>query len=317
MPTLAIMDIPEPKWLVPGILSEGLNILAGKPKIGKSMMALNLALTIAAGGNALGNIRTVPGYVLYLSLEDNMRRVRQRALNMIRGLEVEITSRLTIATAWLNQGKGGLRLIDAWAQRCEQPSLVIIDVWGRFKPPHKIQGGMYEQDYIQMVTLKTFVESLGFHALVLMHCRKMASDDVLEEISGTMGLSGAADGILVLGRSRSSTEAKIYVTGRDVAPQELALEFNTETFCWRSLGSSDAVLHGKLQTKIINYMKTQPGVALQTKTIADAISETPDNIRKTLHRLRERGAIRQQSNAWVYPGQDDVLDPDDEDLTTF
>ncbi len=306
MTTLAAMDLPEPRWVVPGILSEGLNILAGKPKQGKSFMALNLGLTIAAGGNALGDVNTMPGDVLYLSLEDNLRRVQQRARRMVKGLDVELTNRLTIATAWVTQGRGGLRLLETWSARCQQPSLVIIDVWGRFKPPSNAKGNAYDQDYAQLVTLKTFVEARGFHALVLMHCRKMKSDDVLEEISGTMGLSGAADGIVVLNRSRSSNEAKIYVTGRDVAPQELALEFDPETFCWKSLGPSEQVVGGKLQTTIIAFMKSQAGVVLHTKTIADAIQNIPDGIRPVLHRLRDKGVIRQQNNAWVYPGPSEV-----------
>ena len=33
------MNFPEPKWAVPGLLTEGLNILAGKPKHGKSILA--------------------------------------------------------------------------------------------------------------------------------------------------------------------------------------------------------------------------------------------------------------------------------------
>ncbi len=130
----------------------------------------------------------------------------------------------------------------------------------------------------------------------------MKSDDVLEEISGTMGLSGAADGIVVLNRSRSSNEAKIYVTGRDVPPQELALEFDPETFCWKSLGPSEQVVDGKLQTAILAFMRGQAGTVLHTKTVADAIQNTPDGIRKVLHRLRDKGVIRQQGNAWVYPG---------------
>ena len=57
--------------------------------------------------------------------------------------------------------------------------------------------------------------------LILHHCRKGASEDVLEEVSGTMGLTGVADGILVLNRSRNDNDAKVFVTGRDVSEQEL------------------------------------------------------------------------------------------------
>jgi hypothetical protein len=49
-------------------------------------------------------------------------------------------------------------------------------------------------------------------------------------------------------------------------------------------------------------MRQQPGTALHTKTIADAIRNTADGIRPVLHRLADRGIIRRQGNAWAYPG---------------
>ncbi|MDP2815826.1 MAG: AAA family ATPase, partial [Rectinemataceae bacterium] len=49
---LAKMVFPEPKWAVPGLLPEGLTILAGRPKRGKSWMGLGLALAVASGGKA-------------------------------------------------------------------------------------------------------------------------------------------------------------------------------------------------------------------------------------------------------------------------
>lgn len=95
-------DFPEPKWAIPGILSEGLNILAGRPKLGKSILALNLGITIAGGGYAMKKIKCAPGDVLYLSLEDKHRRVKSRAVKMIPGLSVETSNRLSIATRWPN-----------------------------------------------------------------------------------------------------------------------------------------------------------------------------------------------------------------------
>jgi hypothetical protein len=67
-----------------------------------------------------------------------------------------------------------------------------------------------------------------------------------------------------------------------------------------ALADAEASLTGKLQTAIVAYMRTQPGVTLFTKVIADAIRNTPGVVRTTLHRLREKGIIRQEGNGWVY-----------------
>ena len=69
--------------MIQQILPEGLTLLAGKPKRGKSWLALDIALAIASGGTVLGR-RCDPGPVLYLALEDNPRRLKKR-LELIAG----------------------------------------------------------------------------------------------------------------------------------------------------------------------------------------------------------------------------------------
>ena len=76
------MEIPEPKWAVNEIIPEGLSLLAGKPKRGKSMMALNLGISITNGGLALGRYEAVRGPVIYLALEDTKRRLQTRLKQM-------------------------------------------------------------------------------------------------------------------------------------------------------------------------------------------------------------------------------------------
>ena len=48
----------------------GLSILAGGPKVGKSILALHLSVGVAIGGCVLGKIFVQKGDVLYLALED-------------------------------------------------------------------------------------------------------------------------------------------------------------------------------------------------------------------------------------------------------
>jgi RecA-family ATPase len=63
-------EFPEQRYAVPGVLAEGLNLLAGAPKLGKSWFALNVAAAVARGGMALNKISVEQGEVLYLALED-------------------------------------------------------------------------------------------------------------------------------------------------------------------------------------------------------------------------------------------------------
>jgi hypothetical protein len=135
LPELMAMELPPPAWAVPGLLCEGLNILAGKPKLGKSFFALNIAVTLAAGGMALGSTRVVPGNVLYLALEDRLRRVQDRARKLLRGLDMtDAPALLQFAVEWPRQHQGGLDALSKWLDTADNPKLVIIDVWAKFRP---------------------------------------------------------------------------------------------------------------------------------------------------------------------------------------
>ena len=100
-------ELPPVRWAIPDILPEGLTLLAGKPKLGKSWLALSAALSIAAGGVALGTQPVAKGDVLYLALEDNARRLQSRARQILASM-TEIPSGIEFALDWPRLGEGGL-----------------------------------------------------------------------------------------------------------------------------------------------------------------------------------------------------------------
>jgi len=65
----------------------------------------------------------------------------------------------------------------------------------------------------------------GTTLLVNHHDRKASAEDFVDSVSGTHGLAGAADTIVVLTRDRQQVLGKVQVTGRDVAEGEYAVYF--------------------------------------------------------------------------------------------
>lgn len=305
LPTLMTTQFPPPSWVVQGLLSEGLNILAGKPKMGKSILALNLAMTISGGGLALGNSPVEQGDVLYLALEDKFRRVQARAKKMSQMVGHTISKHLSLATEWRRCDVGGLKLLDKWIGSVSQPRLVIIDVWPMFKPAPKpgSRKSAYDEDYAAFGDLKKFCDKRGINCLVLLHCRKGLSEDVLDEVSGTLGQVGASDGILVLSRSRTNGDAKVFVCGRDVDEQELSLAFDLPTLTWKSLGSTAEHVQGTLQVKIVEYLKTHPPAF--NKDIALALDAHEESVRKALSKLMDKHMVRRVGNSYSWPGEKD------------
>ena len=108
---LMTTDFPEPRWAVPGLLCEGLNLLVGSPKLGKSWLCLGLGVAIASGGVALGKIHVEEGDVLYAALEDTPRRLQGR-LRTVLGTD-PVPENLTIVTA-LPKGQEAIDLVGEW-----------------------------------------------------------------------------------------------------------------------------------------------------------------------------------------------------------
>jgi hypothetical protein len=124
---LRFMEFESPSYAIPGYLIEGLTILVGKPKLGKSWMALDWLLAIAHGGYAFGTVKVDPGDCLYMALEDSDRRLQRRINQLMDGAE-EWSPRLTLCNQMERLDSGGLEQIRVWAVSMTRPTLVVI--WG-------------------------------------------------------------------------------------------------------------------------------------------------------------------------------------------
>lgn len=224
---------PEPRYAVPGVLAEGLNLLAGAPKLGKSWFALNVAAAVAYGGHALDKISVEQGEALYLALEDPPRRL-QRRLRLILGGE-PAPDGLYIETEWEQLLEGGCDHLDAWLGAHPDCRLAVVDVFAKVRGISNGNVNQYEADYAAMATLKTVADAHGVANLVVHHTRKASADDYVDSVSGTHGLAAAADAVLVLSRSRGSADAKLHVTGRDIEEAEYAMQFNPAEGSWALL----------------------------------------------------------------------------------
>ena len=79
--------------------------------------------------------------------------------------------------------------------------------------------------------------------------------DFVETVQGTFGTAAAADTIIVVKRSRGEADATLYVTGRDVDEQELALRFAPETGTWELLGDAAEYGLGETRKEILDAIR--------------------------------------------------------------
>lgn len=234
---LDAQTFPELTYAVPGIVPEGLTLLVGAPKAGKSLLALDLALYVAGSGPGVGKLHnSSPRPVLLLALEDGDRRMqdRCRALRPSRPIP-ELLDYVTAET----DRTSILPLMAAWSRRhSRREPLIILDTLGRMMPEAKSGETPYARDYRVAGNLKSIADDVpGTAVLVLHHDRKAESSDFVDAVSGTHGIAGAADTITVLSRPRGQRDAILHVTGRDVSEAEYALTL-TEEAGWRLEGAT-------------------------------------------------------------------------------
>lgn len=281
------MTFKATQWAVEGVLPEGAYLLAGKPKQGKSWMAFGLALAVAAGGMALGKVAVDSGDVLYLALEDNQRRMQARA-RQILGDEL-MPSGLYIAHDWPRSDAGGIELIEKWLEAHPDARLIIVDTLAKTRPPAS-RNGVYADDYAAVEPFQKLSARHQVTILLITHTRKMAADDDQDEISGSTGLTGAADGSLVLKRVRGQDEATLTLRGRDVEEKSLALKFDGTRGTWNLMGDATAYQMTEMQRKIRAAIEEAGGKATP-KQVADLTGCDYNNIKQAMYKMSKRNLL--------------------------
>jgi RecA-family ATPase len=165
-------DFPEPLWIIPELLTEGLGILAGRPKTGKSWLALGLSIAGATGGRALGKIKVDKSPVLYLALEDTPRRLKSRLQQVLCGNMAPES--LYFQTEWPRIDQGALPLLEKWLEAHPETRFVIIDTLAKLWPKGngKDSGSAYHQDYNTLSAIKTIADLHQISILLVTHLRK-------------------------------------------------------------------------------------------------------------------------------------------------
>lgn len=274
------------QYVVPGYIAEGCTILAGKPKVGKSWIMLDVGLAVASGGQTLG-ATAQQGDVLCLMLEDNERRLKDR-IKKIVGPFAAWPQRFTFATEWPRSDEG-LAAIRSWLKTAQTPRLIVVDVLARFRAPVGSQNA-YEADYAAIAGLQAIASEYRIAVVVIHHLRKSAADsDPFDKVSGTLGLSGAADSVLILDRDGQGTT--LYGRGRDIEEIETAVEFDRASCRWRVLGAAPDVRRSDERKQIIDALKESGGSLTRSEIIA-ATGMQPNAADQLLYKMGRAGEVR-------------------------
>lgn len=287
---LIAQEFPPPRWAVPGLLCEGLNLLAGAPKLGKSWLSLGLGADIANGDPVLGGIEVERGPVFYAALEDTGRRLQRRRRQMLSAGS-RPAPLLTLETACPTMTAGGDAVLIEWLEDNPHARLVIIDTFERMRGRTDPGMSAYAADYAAAVRFKQLADRYNVPFLLIHHVRKQGAEDFQSLVSGTHGLTGAVDATLVLERARGQADGVLHVTGRDVEEAEYAMSFDPNAGAWTKLDgpAGDHLMHDT-RAQITRFVRDHPGST--PALIAEALQLKAPTIRKTCTRMAEAGQLR-------------------------
>lgn len=288
--TLMDMKLPPTKFCVETLLPQGISILGGAPKIGKSWMVLDFCVRIAKG-DAIWNLPTQKGTTLYLCLEDPLNRIQQRLCM----LTDEVPENTYFATAAGTLADGLCEQIRNFVSEHPDTVLVAIDTFQIVRA--NTTDTSYANDYDDVRQMKQLADELEISILIVHHLRKQGDGDPLNKISGTTGISGAMDAIFVLDKSkRNADTATLVCTGRDIEYREMEMRLSKEDCVWRlvsdSLENPQLILPDEM-VALIEFMKMQ-------KSFSGTNSEFTELFNSYYGKKLSAKSLKQMMNRWRY-----------------
>jgi hypothetical protein len=219
-----LAHIAQGHWLVEGLLQAGwLLVINARPKVGKSIVSVNLATALAEGTKFL-TLPTSPCAVLYIDLERPLETLnRFKALNAVSNPNIFVPAE-----------RIGADMLDALREFVKQahdltnrPVVVFIDTLGDFLKPALRQRKASINDYDAIAeilqALRDLALELGCAFVFVHHTRKAQSEEPNEvDVLGSTAIAGKFDVIAHLQPDRTDTSVlALTVEGNAIAKATL------------------------------------------------------------------------------------------------
>lgn len=275
-------EYPPLRFHVPDLLPEGLTLLWGSPKSGKSILVLQWLIAISSGGYAMGKLPCESAPVLYISLEDGHRRLQSRA----RSMEAPTAHNFHVATEWTAGVKAAESLERILDEELSDVQVVVIDTWVRFSTPRDTSD--YAETSQILARLKRIADDRNITLVVVHHSRKSSAiegEDFQDTALGSRGLTGAADHLLYLQRTpEAQSDAILHFRSKDADSRELALDFDTTLGSWLLRGDAAKMPRTSEQADVLDVLR-DAGEPMQLKAIAESVDKKTNTVSELLRKL--------------------------------
>lgn len=286
----------DQKYIIPGILHNGLTIFAGRPKVGKSWLTLQLALAVARGDKFLGSLPVqMPGRVIYIALEESQARTATR-MQRLEDTETPFLENISMVYSMSPLSQGGRDQLDKILED-RRPALVIIDTFLALVGGSDKKRDVMRSEYTEIDTIR-HVATKHETAMVLVHHMRKAvvGESGLDAVAGSTGVTAAADAVWTIKKEDPAAGiCSMEVVGREVEEQSLAIRFKRDgQVGWELMGTGPEVKTIKDEREIMTLLRDEG--ALSPARIAGLLRMNANNVRSVLYSMSQRGAVTRQSS---------------------
>lgn len=286
-------DIPEPVRLCDPWATEGVNLIAGRPKLGKTTLSRQKLAAAATGTLFLDAPFKVPVKCAFLSLEEGELLCRMKFKQ--HAFCDEALGAIQLFFDW-PRGVDGVDLLDRYLTANPEVHFVVVDSLTKFRTVPDARTPAFMADYDAINLLHEMAKRHpGCCIDVVHHTRKAKSEDPIDDVSGTYGLTAASDCIVVL---RPHTDgALLYVYSRLWNRKDSEYKLRRTEGRWEMLGVNLGLTDEQLQA--LEYVKKSPG-GLGGQELGNILGITTPSAWQRLDLLIEHGvAVKRYGKVFV------------------
>lgn len=301
---IAETEIKPLEWIIPDVLPQGLTILAGAPKMGKSLLIQQITYAVALGAPTMGRFPTNQGACLHLALEDPDSRFKLRMEAqklLVHNAEDPEPEDLMVATEW-SYWPDAINDIRTWCEQTPNAKMVVVDTLAKlFQDDPKANGrqSVYRSEYQEMTAFHKIAREFGIAIVIIHHLNKGNATDPMNKVSGSAGVTGAADLVWTFERkNRLAMEAKIQSMGKDLPDTIYRLHYDEMHMSWICDDFEGTAQSSKMDTLIMEYFAKTGNKKVTANQVADEIKMSRSHVAKALKELTDKEWLLCHKGEW-------------------
>lgn len=217
--SMSCAELMESQDIISKFLPIGVTLMAAPAKMGKTFLNMQLANTVACGGDFLGH-QCKKSSVYYLAFEDpehnQIERLKNSSFKIAQGYDIEI------CPPYQNSFDLEKKILN-YLHFNSNLGVVIIDTFEKIRPH---SDRTYTVEYKEVTKYHELGLKYDIAIILVMHTIKNTNDvNVFANISGSAGTLAAVDGLMVMLRNRYNEKIKmLYLDGKGIPANTIYLK---------------------------------------------------------------------------------------------